>query len=865
LSKKETKMSTAFERTMNSKMLVRPGFGKEGREINLFANFYRMKFNPRITVYQYDIEIEPKCPKFLRRKLVHEFAQKNKANLFAGGLPVYDGNKNVYSSIKLPVGNDAKSIEVKLPEQDDSKERMFTIKIKFATQIDMSCLEQVLKGSGYGDIPQETLVVADIVIRHFPSMRYTVAGRSMYTKPAEQFSLGSATELWSGIYTSVRPSNWGLVMNVDESHTAFYEAQPVMNFMAKHLRMNGAISANYSLRDSDMVTLEKQLRGLRVTVQHQAQKRQYRVEKLTRKTASQISFDCDGKKVSIAQYFKSQYNYQLKYPNLPCIWVSPKEKNTFIPMEVCHIVEGQRCLRKLNPDETKTMIRATAKKPPIRKSGTEEKVAKMQYNKDPYLKQFGFEVDQSMVQIKGKVLQPPKIGYSNNKTVLPQGGVWDNRGTGFYKPMTIKNWAFLMFPPQNRCASADVKAFSDCMIKVARDMGMNIAQPGFVKYLREQEIPQVCQELITKCAGAPIDLVYCILPQGSTSCYAKIKHTFENLNSISTQCMELRNLKPVKPQTIGNILQKINTKIGGTNNIAPDMTALGLFNRPCIVIGADNAHPAQGEGNRPSVAAVVGSIDKFACRYTTQLSIQQTDGRKSHSPVIEGLQGMVKNLLVKFYQAVKTKPQRIIFYREGASEGQFHHIMMFEVDAIRKACMELPGDAGKPYQPLITFIISQKRHHTRLFVQNPRDGDRSGNVPAGTVVDTGITSTQDFDFYLNSHQGIQGTNKPAKYHVLLDDNKFPADMIYKLTYYLCHVYARCTRSVSYPAPAYYAHLATDRARAHLANNKYNFDSSDGASSTGTNASRGGPPKANLSEILQDISPHDNTKNKMYWI
>ena len=40
--------------------------------------------------------------------------------------------------------------------------------------------------------------------------------------------------------------------------------------------------------------------------------------------------------------------------------------------------------------------------------------------------------------------------------------------------------------------------------------------------------------------------------------------------------------------------------------------------------------------------------------------------------------------------------------------------------------------------------------------QNPRDGDRSGNVPAGTVVDQGVTSTTDFDFYLNSHQGIQG-------------------------------------------------------------------------------------------------------------
>ena len=32
-------------------------------------------------------------------------------------------------------------------------------------------------------------------------------------------------------------------MNVDESHTAFYEAQPVMNFMAKHLRMNGRLQS----------------------------------------------------------------------------------------------------------------------------------------------------------------------------------------------------------------------------------------------------------------------------------------------------------------------------------------------------------------------------------------------------------------------------------------------------------------------------------------------------------------------------------------------------------------------------------------------------------------------------------------------
>ena len=63
----------------------------------------------------------------------------------------------------------------------------------------------------------------------------------------------------------------------------------------------------------------------------------------------------------------------------------------------------------------------------------------------------------------------------------------------------------------------------------------------------------------------------------------------------------------------------------------------------------------------------------------------------------------------------------------------------------------------------------------------------------------------------------QGTSRPTHYHVLYDDNAFTADDLQKLTYQLCHVYARCTRSVSMPAPAYYAHLVAFRARHHVTN------------------------------------------------
>ena len=101
------------------------------------------------------------------------------------------------------------------------------------------------------------------------------------------------------------------------------------------------------------------------------------------------------------------------------------------------------------------------------------------------------------------------------------------------------------------------------------------------------------------------------------------------------------------------------------------------------------------------------------------------------------------------------------------------------------------------YQPPITFVVVQKRHNTRLFPATERDGDRSGNCVPGTVVDTGICHPTQFDFFLNSHAGLQGHNKPAHYHVLVDENGFSADSLQLFTYWQCYLYCRCTRSVSY--------------------------------------------------------------------
>ena len=49
-----------------------------------------------------------------------------------------------------------------------------------------------------------------------------------------------------------------------------------------------------------------------------------------------------------------------------------------------------------------------------------------------------------------------------------------------------------------------------------------------------------------------------------------------------------------------------------------------------------------------------------------------------------------------------------------------------------------------------------KKTHTRYFAANQKDQiGKSGNVPAGTIVDTNVVSKSMCDFYLTSAQGIK--------------------------------------------------------------------------------------------------------------
>jgi eukaryotic translation initiation factor 2C len=326
-----------------------------------------------------------------------------------------------------------------------------------------------------------------------------------------------------------------------------------------------------------------------------------------------------------------------------------------------------------------------------------------------------------------------------------------------------------------------------------------------------------------------------VLPNTGVPLYAEIKRVSDTVLGIPTQCVQNKHVGTAKTQYCQNVALKMNVKLGGMNLHMNPTSVPWVPSAPTIIIGADVTHPSQTEGNRPSVAALVGSMDAKIAKYAASVRV------KPQKEIYNEMSLMIIELLKNFYQTSNRKPNRILFYRDGVSEGQFGEVMTAEVNAIRRACHRME----KGYKPSITYIVVQKRHHTRFFPIEKTDADRSGNVMPGTVVEQDICHPTEFDYFLMSHPGLQGTSRPCHYNVLFDENNLGADAAEEVTYKLAYVYARATRAVSIVTPAYYANIVASRARFHAKGEHW----SDSESETGRGETAYAPVKNELAKLM----------------
>ena len=260
-----------------------------------------------------------------------------------------------------------------------------------------------------------------------------------------------------------------------------------------------------------------------------------------------------GREISVIDYFQRHHQRRLKYPELPCVICGTSAKPVYFPLEVCH-VPAQR--RQLMQDSTASaeMIRVTAAGPDNRKRDIQSQMQNY-VCKDRTPRDYGLDIKSQMVQVRARVLTPPRVFYSRDQFLDPSGGAWNLRGqTGLRKApdrasgnSELSQWAIISF---DRYVRRD-----DCYDlgrtlkqKMEQFIGIRVtAEPicesldqgggGGRGYPGGENIEDCLKRVVRKFRDKP-QIVFCVLPKfDNKHIYNSIKECAEIEIGVRTQCI----------------------------------------------------------------------------------------------------------------------------------------------------------------------------------------------------------------------------------------------------------------------------------------------------------------------------------------
>ncbi|KAG6899902.1 hypothetical protein C0993_005481, partial [Termitomyces sp. T159_Od127] len=701
----------------------RPGYGTAGRQLAIVTNSFVTSI-PDETIRHYD-EFASNMDRHMRILLKN--LQEQVAPQIFTAKTVFDGRKNLFAPYELALGSSnsrqvgswvlvlcpqfiLRKFDVILVPQTKSSDRppkVYKIKLTKVNEINPEVLRAYV--SGRYSIDEEVLTAImkfihsnadgkslNVVVRMDPSEKYPFNVRSFFTDK-ETKNIGMGIVLWRGFFQSVRPGIGRMLINVDISTGMMYRPGNLIDLCLEFFgRQNPNILApSQGLPDRERLRLQRFLMGVKVVTPHTAGSRPNApprvIKKLSSAGANALSFDMDGRKITVADYFRSRENRPLRFPANICVEVG---SGALLPIELCQVPPGQIMKKQIPPEKTKDVVEFSTMKPAERfRSIANGLNTVLAYGQSEYVRSFGMSVDTAAgpLPITARVLQPPKLKYgpgSKQPTIQPRDGAWNMMDKKFFKPADIKTWVVVSYESQRRFSPDAAREMVAGLVNACGTVGMRVrdAQP-IIRWENAQgkvadQLRAAGSAAAEKAAkeghpGGP-SLIVVILPDGGNDIYNAVKH-FGDITS--NKCFR------AKIQYWANVCLKINPKLGGINTI-PDPESVKAITdpkNPTIVMGADVIHPAPGSQDRPSFTSVVGNVDSDNAKYIATMRVQT-----SRQEMIDDLKDMCKEILGKYadYRSkVERQPQptprRLIFYRDGVSEGQFQQVLDLELPLIK--------------------------------------------------------------------------------------------------------------------------------------------------------------------------------------
>lgn len=696
--------------------------------------------------------------------------------------------------------------------------------------------------TGVGSISYDLIRALDISILQFARWQqvhddpeWYVCGPKAFRARAETNNLGKTGvyKALKGYYVGLKTCLAGLVLVSDLNVTCFLACGEMINLMWQAGGFRDFQDFHRACQNGLNHRAENEIsaiiKGCKIKLTHSGH---WKKCKMVGPPANHrlSEFEFNGKMMDVGTYFEEVFGIKIRYPDLPTVNIGSKQRPLLIPAELVQVPGGQNRSSKVKGDMTAQMIRLAAAKPQDRVTFlTDTGVLNNDsggivnvLSNDVTSKAFGLDsVRPELLQVRARLLPQAKLVYGNGQIYDTKlSGSWNLERKKFREPVLDKQYQVLIVQsggaPSN--FKENVLTFIANIDRESEQTGMHLKFHGPPVNCVDN-IPDL-REKFQKMNYNGTEIVVVLMTQDS---YANVKFAADSIGLI-TQCVKWKNVERSPRGLFSNILMKVNSKLGGKNHTLvsrgdnmdgqatfqePPNSLAWVLNDPCMFVGIDVSHPDPGS-DRPSIAAVTGSIDGCGSQYVAHISSQI-----GKTEMVACLEDSIYSL----FQAFKNKnggqyPKHIICYRDGVSDSQFDVVLDHELPAIRGALARHGIMEGTCK---ILVLICQKNHHTRLVYEESIQDSRFHNVSPGIVVDAcggmdSITSSTQIEFYLNSHATIQGTSKPTKYTLIYDEIGMKLSEIELMTYWLCYLYARCTRSVSIATPVYYAHWAAKRGK-----------------------------------------------------
>ncbi|KAL3183271.1 hypothetical protein MRX96_000252 [Rhipicephalus microplus] len=577
--------------------------------------------------------------------------------------------------------------------------------------------------------------------RNLERLGFVQINRHFFDKCAVSAIPQHGLELWQGLVTAIGQHETDVMMVTDTVHKVL-RRDSVLDIL-QH------VSALKNYREEAI----KRIAGCIVMTPYN--NKTYRVDDIDWNKNPLSVFESKEGSKSYLDYYREQYEKCIRDMQQPLLVCRPKEKdiragrtdNIYLIPELC-VLTGLTDEMRANVSVMRDLAQHTRVEPTKRV--------------------------QNLLEVTAVTAPIPRTADFSRETC----------DQPLHITVNIQSW-LVICPKRDESNTTE---FVRTLLSVCPPMGLGLGQPQIVQ-LEDDRAGNYVRALHDVGASGNLQLAMLVLANNRKDRYDMIK---------KQACVDLGlHTQVILSRTIGNrrnmrsvatkVAIQLNCKLGG------EAWCLDVPLVNTMVVGYDTYHDSGSR--KQSAGAFVASMNRTFTRWYSRVAFHS-----SHQELGSQLGSLLQDAIQKYMLANEgNAPERIIFFRDGVSDGQIQQVREWEIEQIVTALDVLfPGVEHK-----LAFVVVTKRISTRFFLQDPRRG--YNNPLPGTVVDTEVTRPERYDYFLVSQSVRQGTVAPTHYNVIHDTTGLKPDHMQRLSYKMTHLYFNWPGTIRVPAPCQYAH------------------------------------------------------------